>query len=403
MRYEWQVRATVAGVGPVEADGGTWRTFTAALTAALTIGTHGTGSGSVTAASTAGGVTVSCSGAGCRTTGVFATTDLVQLTATPAAGATWVGWTGPGCADTEVQVTAAATCVAVFEAAASGGGGGSPGGDEPPAPTGPQPTGPVEYYHHDALGTVRAVTGESGDLIRRHDYLPFGEEWPTASGAASRRFTGKEYDTPTGLYYFGARYYRADIGRFTTVDPELRIQEALVDPQRWNRYAYVRNNPLKYVDPHGRWIETLWDIANVVMGAKSAYENFKAGRYAAAAVDVGGAVVDLAAVVAPGVPGGVGTAIKAARAVDKIDDAVDAARESRTVIGRVKDLQDLKPGERSLLGRLPDRGSPKANWHQNSGVLRGEMKRGLPIRDASPGDRGGQFLNAERNLLRDRG
>ena len=226
---------------------------------------------------------------------------------------------------------------------------------------------------------------------------------PTSQDIAVSPVPARGVAASNARSYFGARYYRADIGRFTTVDPELRIQEALVDPQRWNRYAYVRNNPLKYVDPHGRWIETLWDIANVVMGAKSAYENFKAGRYAAAAVDVGGAVVDLAAVVAPGVPGGVGTAIKAARAVDKIDDAVDAARESRTVIGRVKDLQDLKPGERSLLGRLPDRGSPKANWHQNSGVLRGEMKRGLPIRDASPGDRGGQFLNAERNLLRDRG
>jgi hypothetical protein len=74
-----------------------------------------------------------------------------------------------------------------------------------------------------------------------------------------------------------------------------------------------------------------------------------------------------------------------------------------TVIGRVKDLENLGPGERSLLDRLPDLGSPKANWQQNSGVLRSEMNRGVPIRDASPGDSGGQFLNAERNLLMDRG
>lgn len=52
--------------------------------------------------------------------------------------------------------------------------------------------------------------------------------------------------------YFGARYYRADLGRFTTVDPELNIKDALVDPQRWNRYAYARNNPLRYTDPNGR-------------------------------------------------------------------------------------------------------------------------------------------------------
>jgi hypothetical protein len=80
-----------------------------------------------------------------------------------------------------------------------------------------------------------------------------------------------------------------------------------------------------------------------------------------------------------------------------------AAKETTTVIGRVKDLQNLPAGERTLLDKPPGLGSPKANWKQNSGVLRQEIKRGLPIRDASPGDTGGQFLNAERNLLRERG
>jgi RHS repeat-associated protein len=80
-----------------------------------------------------------------------------------------------------------------------------------------------------------------------------------------------------------------------------------------------------------------------------------------------------------------------------------AGSEPTTVIGRVNDLQNLAPGEQSLLDRLPDQGDPQANWQQNSGVLRQEMNRGLPIRDASPGDTGGQFLNAERNLLQDRG
>jgi hypothetical protein len=85
----------------------------------------------------------------------------------------------------------------------------------------------------------------------------------------------------------------------------------------------------------------------------------------------------------------------------KVEAAV--VKETTTVIGRVKDLEKLGPGEKSLLDRLPDLGSPKANWEQNSGVLRQEMNRGLPIRDASVGDNSGQFLNAERNLLRDRG
>ncbi len=87
----------------------------------------------------------------------------------------------------------------------------------------------------------------------------------------------------------------------------------------------------------------------------------------------------------------------------EVASEVKVAEETTTVIGRVKDLEDLAKNEESLLSRLPDRGSPSANWAQNSGVLRTEMNRGLPIRDASPGDTGGQFLNAERALLRDRG
>jgi hypothetical protein len=82
---------------------------------------------------------------------------------------------------------------------------------------------------------------------------------------------------------------------------------------------------------------------------------------------------------------------------------ITASKRETTVIGRVKDLRNLKHGERSLLDRLPYQGSPKSNWKQNSGVLRQEIDKGQPIRDASPGDTSGQFLNAERNLLKNRG
>lgn len=85
-------------------------------------------------------------------------------------------------------------------------------------------------------------------------------------------------------------------------------------------------------------------------------------------------------------------------------------RGQTTVIGKVKDLGNLGPGENTLLKHLPNQGSPKANWAQNSGVLRREMAKGRPIRDASVDpvtgeliDYPGSFLDAERNLLRDRG
>lgn len=118
----------------------------------------------------------------------------------------------------------------------------------------------VVYYHLDAIGSVRAVTNQSGSVIERHDYLPFGEECtsgpcaanPVNLGPQPRRFTGKERDTETGLDYFGARYYGAHIGRFTTPDPSYTLKSNLVEPQRWNRYAYGKNNPLRFVDPDGR-------------------------------------------------------------------------------------------------------------------------------------------------------
>ena len=110
----------------------------------------------------------------------------------------------------------------------------------------------VEYYHTDAIGNVRAITDASGNVIERHDYQPYGEEWLPQGGTQPLRFTGKERDVETGLDYFGARYYGSKIGRFTTTDPVYTWQENLVDPQRWNRYAYARNNPLRYTDPDGR-------------------------------------------------------------------------------------------------------------------------------------------------------
>jgi RHS repeat-associated protein len=108
----------------------------------------------------------------------------------------------------------------------------------------------VEYYHTDALGSVRAVTGQSGAVIARHDYLPFGEEYVPQTGSDSRRFTGKERDTETGLDYFGARYYASGNGRFTTVDPG-HVGGDIFNPQSWNGYAYALNNPLRFVDPLG--------------------------------------------------------------------------------------------------------------------------------------------------------
>lgn len=77
------------------------------------------------------------------------------------------------------------------------------------------------------------------------------------------------------------------------------------------------------------------------------------------------------------------------------------------VIGKMKDLNtpgNVLDGEFKVADYLPDKGNPKANWKQNSGILRSVMNEAVPIKDVSkfPMDHAG-FLGAERNLLQSRG
>jgi RHS repeat-associated protein len=85
-----------------------------------------------------------------------------------------------------------------------------------------------------------------------------------AGGCAGTNYpflTLKERDVETGLGFFEARYYANVQGRFTSPDPLFFQKEMLLDPQRFNLYAYVRNNPLKLVDPNGLAIELTGDEA----------------------------------------------------------------------------------------------------------------------------------------------
>jgi len=199
----------------------------------------------------------------------------------------------------------------------------------------------VEYYHLDGLGSVRAITDEQGEVVERHDYLPFGEEWNPEPGSQPRKFTGKERDEETGWDYFGARYYEASLARFTAIDPVTTFEENRADPQRWNRYAYVRNNPLRYVDPDGQVIDTAWDVVNIGIGVASLVSNLREGNYLSAALDGGGLALDTAAAAVPFVPGGFGSLIKGARIADK---ATDLAKGAGIVNrgGRFADLDNFK-------------------------------------------------------------
>jgi RHS repeat-associated protein len=114
----------------------------------------------------------------------------------------------------------------------------------------------------DQLGSTRLVTDQSGNVVGRHDYLPFGEEvganmagrngqWGSTADL-TQRFTGKERDSETGMDFFGARYYGSALGRWTSPDLVNLTDDRILNPSNTiNKYIYGGNNPLKYVDPDG--------------------------------------------------------------------------------------------------------------------------------------------------------
>jgi RHS repeat-associated protein len=126
------------------------------------------------------------------------------------------------------------------------------------------------YYHPDHLGSAHCITDPQGNPYERIEYTPYGEMWieiqedeATASyNYIPFRFTAKEWDEETGLYYYGARYLDPKTSRWMSGDPagfELlnpmdgegmpRQGYSIVEATNW--YSYVSNNPVKYVDPTG--------------------------------------------------------------------------------------------------------------------------------------------------------
>jgi RHS repeat-associated protein len=104
-------------------------------------------------------------------------------------------------------------------------------------------SGVVSYLTRDHLGSVREQTDRAGVIAVRRAYDPWGE---LSAGAVPGgwAFTGREWEAETGLYYHRARFYHPKAGRFVSEDP-LRAGDGV------SRYAFVRNNPLRFSDALG--------------------------------------------------------------------------------------------------------------------------------------------------------
>jgi len=128
------------------------------------------------------------------------------------------------------------------------------------------------YYHPDHLGSAQLVTDYEGNEYQRIEYTPYGELWvekKTEKEEGLRhlpyKFTAKEMDEETGLYYYGARYLDAKYSRWLSADPAVKdyIPQAGGDNAKLpnggmynytnlSLYHYSNNNPIKYTDPDGR-------------------------------------------------------------------------------------------------------------------------------------------------------
>lgn len=144
------------------------------------------------------------------------------------------------------------------------------------------------YYHSDHLGSAQLITDNEGREYERIEYTPYGEYWIEKRAPENKtlpfKFTGKERDEETGLYYYGVRYLDPKTSRWLSADPVLSdyIPMAPVNDEakkhnqnlpgmggiyntvNFHLYHYAGNNPVKYTDPDGNtldanlfWEETL--------------------------------------------------------------------------------------------------------------------------------------------------
>ena len=141
-------------------------------------------------------------------------------------------------------------------------------------------SGLAYYRHTDHLGSSRFASTPTQTPYSDTAYSPFGEPY-ASSGAIDNSFTGQNQDTTAGLYDFLYREYDPNQARWTSPDPAGLASVNPSNPQSWNRYSYVLNNPLGLIDPSG--LTCQWDD-----GTSDAPEDSVEGGDPTACADAGG-------------------------------------------------------------------------------------------------------------------
>ena len=113
--------------------------------------------------------------------------------------------------------------------------------------------GTLSYILTDHLGSTSMTTNATGALISQLKYKAWGEtRYSSGSTPTNYKYTGQREEAGFGLYFYNARWYDPTIGRFTSADTIVPLQQGV---QAWDRYAYTNNNPVRYTDPSGHDID----------------------------------------------------------------------------------------------------------------------------------------------------
>ena len=156
---------------------------------------------------------------------------------------------------------------------------------------------------------------QNGVVQQINHYYPYGSLMGEGFNASSQpyRYGGKELVTLGGLNLsdFGARWLDSPSGTFTTMDPLCE------DFQHISPYLYCAGNPIKYIDPSGKWVETAYDVGIFAYDVGAAIYNHSIGDHETAKSYWFDAAVDGVSVLIPGVPAG----------LTKIDDGVKTVKK----------------------------------------------------------------------------